>query len=107
MKIILATWLGETSQGESLTKMNYPHRLISFHYLNQQKIQDADFAEYCATGKSARTETKRHKSIKFKPTGGPNERFAISKIIGDLATDVQKRELQIGRNPDGSRDKAD
>ena len=47
MKIYLATWLLEISQGESLTKANGRHRLLSYFHT---KEKEADFDQYCKTG---------------------------------------------------------
>ena len=47
MRIFLATWLLEISQGESLTKANGNHRLLSFFHT---KEKESDFKRYCETG---------------------------------------------------------
>jgi hypothetical protein len=47
VKLYLATWLLEVSQGESLTKANGNHRLLSYFHT---KEKEADFDQYCKTG---------------------------------------------------------
>ena len=48
MKIYLATWLLEVSQGQSLTKAKSKHRLLSYFH-TREKEEDLD--EYVKTGK--------------------------------------------------------
>ena len=52
MKIYLATWLVETSQGNTLTKMNQKKRLVSYYLLTDQKITKTNFRNYIETGLS-------------------------------------------------------
>ena len=47
MRIYLATWLLEASQGESLTAVDAFQRLLSYH-LNKEKA--AEFPHYFRTG---------------------------------------------------------
>ena len=47
MKIYLATWLFEKSQGEALTKKGYAHRLLSFFH-TREKIPE--FTNYVRIG---------------------------------------------------------
>jgi hypothetical protein len=47
MKIYLATWLLEASQGVSLTKVNGNQRLISYYH-TRDKLKE--FTHYCKTG---------------------------------------------------------
>ena len=56
MKIYLATWLLETSQGDALTKKGGDHRLLSYHFITDQKVTDPTFRKYCETGKADRND---------------------------------------------------
>ena len=47
MKIYLATWLLEASQGNSLTKQGQKKRLLSFYHTVEKK---KDFRRYIRTG---------------------------------------------------------
>lgn len=47
MKVYLATWLLEKSQGESLTRKRAQKRLISFWYTRDKK---EELRNYIATG---------------------------------------------------------
>jgi len=49
MKIYLATWLFEISQGESLTNREYKSRLLSYYHT---KEKEEEFKQYCETGKN-------------------------------------------------------
>jgi len=49
MKIYLATWLLEKSQGESLTKVNALIRLISYFHTKEKTNEEVHF--YIKTGK--------------------------------------------------------
>jgi len=51
MKIYLATWILETSQGVALTKKHARSRLMSYHFLNEQGITSSQLNEYYSTGK--------------------------------------------------------
>jgi hypothetical protein len=51
MKIYLATWLMEESQGESLAKVNKKERLLSYYHTIPNKDK---FMEYALTGKNGR-----------------------------------------------------
>ena len=53
VKLYLATWLLEISQGESLTKANGRHRLLSYFHT---KEKEADFDQYCKTGTNRKDE---------------------------------------------------
>ena len=48
MKVYLATWILEKSQGETLTKMNKKSRLLSFYH-TIEKLND--FKHYLKFGK--------------------------------------------------------
>lgn len=50
MIIYLATWL-EDSQGESLSKSNGKHRLLSFYFIKEAKKGLFDLTQYVETGK--------------------------------------------------------
>lgn len=50
MKIYLATWLAEKSQGDALTKMGAWTRLLSFHFIRQQDVSDVGIKTYYKTG---------------------------------------------------------
>jgi len=47
VKIYLATWLFEISQGESLTKVGNTNRLLSYYHT---KEKEAEFKPYCENG---------------------------------------------------------
>jgi hypothetical protein len=51
MKIYLATWLSETSQGESLTRKKYKNRLLSFHFLQESEVTKKEFRTYARYGR--------------------------------------------------------
>ena len=51
MKIYLVTWLGEKSQGESLTNVGYKHRLLSYYHFVKQRMTVKHLKEYVKTGK--------------------------------------------------------
>lgn len=53
MRIYLATWLLEISQGESLTKAGGNSRLLSYFHTKQK---EADFKRYCKTGMNGNNE---------------------------------------------------
>lgn len=48
MKVYLATWLLEQSQGDTLTKMKKKTRLLSFYH-TRQKLES--FINYVKTGR--------------------------------------------------------
>lgn len=50
MKIFLATWLFEETQGEALTDCKAKNRLISFHFLKKQKVTKPELKKYCKIG---------------------------------------------------------
>jgi len=47
MKLYLATWLFEESQGRALTKCGAFHRLLSYYHTRERV---AEFKEYVLTG---------------------------------------------------------
>lgn len=51
MKLIFATWLFDASLGKALTKKKAKNRLLSFHFLREQKIKPEDLQLYCETGR--------------------------------------------------------
>lgn len=51
MKIYLATWLLEKSQGDSLTKIEANKRLISFYHSKGKEKEG--FKRYAKTGKNS------------------------------------------------------
>lgn len=51
MKIYLATWLLEPSQGTTLTLINAKQRLTSYYHTKEKKD---DFSEYLKTGQVAK-----------------------------------------------------
>lgn len=51
MKIYFATWLTDKSLGKSLTKHKANARLVSFHFLREQKVDSNHIDEYKKTGK--------------------------------------------------------
>lgn len=59
MKIFFATWLTDESLGVSLTKNQAMPRLISYHFISQQKITHEQLQEYANTGMVKVTKTKR------------------------------------------------
>lgn len=62
MKIYLATWLTDITLGKSLTKNNGNRRLLSYHFLLDQKIKTKDLKEYVHTGEcDVRQKTKKKK----------------------------------------------
>ena len=53
MRIYLATWLLEISQGESLTRVGANSRLLSYFHT---KDKESEFPEYCKTGRNKKDE---------------------------------------------------
>ena len=51
MKIFFATWLVDRSHGTSLSKKKASSRLLSFHFLREQKITKQEIKRYCSEGK--------------------------------------------------------
>lgn len=58
MKIYAATWLTDRSLGKSLTRKNWKARLLSFHFLMEQKITPFLLKKYYSTGKCDPRKTK-------------------------------------------------
>jgi len=58
MKIYMATWLMEKSQGIALTKKNSSKRLLSYHFLVEQGISTEQINQYCRTGRLDPRKTK-------------------------------------------------
>jgi len=50
MKVFFATWLVDRSHGTSLSKKKASSRLLSFHFLREQKITSSLLSEYSKTG---------------------------------------------------------
>lgn len=50
MRIYFATWLAEKSQGEALTKVNAPRRLLSYFFIREQKVSQTGMKKYSRTG---------------------------------------------------------
>ena len=50
MVIFFATWLTDKSLGDSLTKKKASKRLVSFHFLKEQKVTSKHIKKYCTTG---------------------------------------------------------
>jgi len=59
MKIYLATWLFEESQGNCLTKLNSSNRLLSYFFIKQQGISLTQFQTYVRTGMLRLVKDKR------------------------------------------------
>ena len=58
MKICVATWLHEPSQGEALTKVGHRHRLLSYWHTRDREDQ---LDEYARTGRNeAKARQKKH-----------------------------------------------
>lgn len=51
MQIFLSTWLTDRSLGISLTKKRAKYRLLSYHFLKEQKITSTLLFQYCQTGR--------------------------------------------------------
>jgi hypothetical protein len=51
MRIYFATWLFDKTLGESLTKKQAFSRLLSFHFIREQGLQNNHLRKYCRTGK--------------------------------------------------------
>jgi hypothetical protein len=62
MKIYPVTWLGEKSQGETLTKTGAKNRLVSFHFLQEQGMTQEHLKEYIETGTVDPKKYKRRKT---------------------------------------------
>ncbi len=58
MKIYLATWLLEKSQGDTLTKIKKNERLLSYYHT---KEKESEFADYCKTGRNQDENLSRRK----------------------------------------------
>ena len=58
MKIILATWLADRSLGRSLTKKGARKRLLSYHFLQEQRVTSEQLEQYVKTGE---TDTRKNK----------------------------------------------
>lgn len=50
MNIYFATWLGDKSLGKSLSKNKANKRLVSFHFLIEQKVSKLHLKKYVRTG---------------------------------------------------------
>jgi hypothetical protein len=55
MRIYLATWLSESNQGKSLTKMGKKERLVSYYHTLPKK---SELPEYVRTGRNDKEEKK-------------------------------------------------
>lgn len=51
MKIYLATWLAEKEQGRALTKIRNSRRLLSYHFLHEQKVNFEQLQQYVRIGR--------------------------------------------------------
>jgi len=51
MKVVFATWLFDKTLGNSLTKKRANIRLVSYHFLKEQKITTLQLSKYCKTGR--------------------------------------------------------
>lgn len=51
MKIYLSTWISDRSLGTSLTKKRASKRLLSYHFLREQKISSELLIKYCRIGR--------------------------------------------------------
>lgn len=61
MKIIFATWLTDRTLGTSLTKKGGSQRLVSYHFLLEQKITRKHLIKYVETGNADVRKTKKAK----------------------------------------------
>lgn len=50
MRIFFATWLAEKSHGEALTKCGARQRLLSYHFIKEQKVSKTGIETYCKDG---------------------------------------------------------
>ena len=50
MRVFLATWLTDHSLGQSLTKNGAAGRLLSYHFLREQKVTDKQLQIYIRKG---------------------------------------------------------
>ena len=55
----MATWLADRSLGRSLTKNKARKRLLSFHFLREQKITSDQLRKYVTFG---RVDTRKSKN---------------------------------------------
>jgi hypothetical protein len=50
MKIVFATWLVDKSLGDSLTKNSAANRLVSYHFIVEQKVTKKILKNYIKKG---------------------------------------------------------
>jgi hypothetical protein len=61
MKIYLATWLLEVSQGEALTKIKANRRLLSYFHTKEKEDQ---FSTYCRTGTNENISSRKRSNAR-------------------------------------------
>jgi len=66
MKVYFATWLVDETLGRSLTKKRANTRLVSYHFIKEQKVTDEELIQYVKIGRVSRKKQRDEKSCDQK-----------------------------------------